>query len=290
MTKNVGVPDTPLRSADSTSWPDTSGVHVLVELLAEARDVEPELLGVAEQVLLHQVVLPGQQQVVHLPEPPLLPGRLGRLGRELGLGMHVGQRQVPPHEADVLLPEDGADGGLGLAAVRALEVAVLDDGDGGVSRSADVVALGVDVVREVDELLGAAEERLGTPVGRQQCGDPEDHPGRPRRRRPAAARTPIFASARASPSKARVAIRNETVNPIPAIVPLPATDAHPTAGCTRPCVSRAIAQDADTTATGLPTTYPRTMPSVIGEVTARRRKSPSITMPALASANSGTIT
>ncbi len=106
----------------------------------------------------------------------------------------------------------------------------------------------------------------------------------------AAARTPIFASARWSPSKASVAIRNETVNPMPAIVPLPATEAQPTAGCTRPCVIRAIAQDAETTATGLPTTYPRTMPSVIGEVTARRRNSSSTTTPALASANSGTIT
>ena len=41
---------------------------------------------------------------------------------------------------------------------------------------------------------------------------------------------------------------------MPAIVPLPATDAQPTAGWSRPCVSRAIAHDADTTATGLPTT------------------------------------
>ena len=87
-----------------------------------------------------------------------------------------------------------------------------------------------------------------------------------------------------------MAIRKETVNPIPAIVPLPATDAQPTAGCTRPCVIRAIAHEAETTATGLPTTYPSTMPSVIGEVSARRRKSPSTTTPAFARANSGTIT
>ena len=57
-----------------------------------------------------------------------------------------------------------AHGRLGLAAVGALEVAVLDHGDRRVLRTADVVALRVDVDGEVDELLGAAEQRHGTAV------------------------------------------------------------------------------------------------------------------------------
>ena len=106
----------------------------------------------------------------------------------------------------------------------------------------------------------------------------------------AARSTPNFASASCSPSKAREAIRNETVKPMPAMVPLPATAAHPTAGCTRPCVIREIAHDAEITASGLPTAYPSTMPRVIGELMALPTKEPSISIPAFANANSGTTT
>jgi len=78
--------------------------------------------------------------------------------------VHVGEGEVAPDEADVALTEDLADRGFGHAAVGALEVAVLDHGDAGVRRPADVVALGVDVVGQVDDLLGSTEEGLGTSV------------------------------------------------------------------------------------------------------------------------------
>ena len=59
--------------------------------------------------------------------------------------MDVGQRQVAPHEAQVArVGEQLADDRLGLAAVGALEVAELDDGDRRVGGPADVVAFGVD--------------------------------------------------------------------------------------------------------------------------------------------------
>ena len=46
---------------------------------------------------------------------------------------------------------------LRLAAVRTLEVAVLEHGHGRVDRPADVVALGIDRLGEVDDQVGRAE-------------------------------------------------------------------------------------------------------------------------------------
>jgi len=56
-----------------------------------------------------------------------------------------------------------------------------------------------------------------------------------------------------------------------------------------PELARSSSQDTPVTATGLPTTYPIRMPSVMGAVYARPRKSRSIGMPALARPNNGTI-
>ena len=47
---------------------------------------------------------------------------------------------------------------------------------------------------------------------------------------------------------------SETVKPIPAIVPAPATDAQPTGGRRRPWLRRVASQVAPTIPTGLPTT------------------------------------
>ena len=60
--------------------------------------------------------------------------------------MHVVQRQVPPHVANLAeVAQQLAHDGLGLPAVGALEVAVLDERDRRFERAADVVALGIDV-------------------------------------------------------------------------------------------------------------------------------------------------
>ncbi len=102
-----------------------------------------------------------EQQVVHLPERALRRRGLGRLGRELSVRVHVVQRQVPPDVADVAeVAQQLADDRLGLPAVRALEVAVLDERHRRVERAADVVALGIDVDGEVGHRLGGAEQRL----------------------------------------------------------------------------------------------------------------------------------
>jgi hypothetical protein len=66
----------------------------------------------------------------------------------------VGEREVTPDVADVAeAGEQLPDGGLGPAAVRALEVAVLDDGDRRLHRPADVVAVGVYRRGEIDDHL-----------------------------------------------------------------------------------------------------------------------------------------
>ena len=80
------------------------------------------------------------------------------------------------------------------------------------------------------------------------------------------------------------------MNPIPAIVPPPTTAAQPTGGRRRRPVNRVASQQTPAIPTGLPTTYPKNMPSVTGDVTAAARRSPSMRTPMLASANSGTIT
>ena len=97
---------------------------------------------------------------MHLPEPALRRRGLGGLGGELGVLVHVDQREVAEHEPQVVAERAHqlADDRLGLAAVGALEVAVLDERDRGVERAADVVEVGVDVVGEV-------EDGRGQPVG-----------------------------------------------------------------------------------------------------------------------------
>jgi hypothetical protein len=67
-----------------------------------------------------------QQQFVHGPKRALPVSGLGRLGTQCCVGVHVGQRQVSPDVSEVAhVAEKGADDGLRLAAVGALEVAVL---------------------------------------------------------------------------------------------------------------------------------------------------------------------
>jgi hypothetical protein len=55
--------------------------------------------------------------------------------------------------------EELADHGLGLAAVRAFEVPVLDERYRRLGRAAHVVKLGIDRHGQVNDRLGAAEQR-----------------------------------------------------------------------------------------------------------------------------------
>ena len=80
---------------------DAVRAHVLLQVLGEASDVQPEPLGVRDQIGRPQCVLVLEQQVVHLPECALIGGGLGGLGGELGVRVHVGERQMTPYVADV---------------------------------------------------------------------------------------------------------------------------------------------------------------------------------------------
>src|ERR687897_162645 len=73
----------------------------------------------------------------------------------------------------------------------------------------------------------------------------------------AALSMPTFASSSCAPSNARVATSSETVKPIPAIVPPPATAAQPTGGRSRSPLSRVTSHDAPRMPSGLPATYPK---------------------------------
>ena len=123
-----------------------------------------------------------EQEVVHLPEGALVGGGLRRLRGELGVRVDVVERQVPPDVADVAeVAQQLAHDRLRLPAVRALEVAVLDDRDRRVERPANVVALRVDVDVEIDERLGRAEQRADAEAAREQRRRAEEQPGEERR-------------------------------------------------------------------------------------------------------------
>ncbi len=98
----------------------------------DRRAVEPELLGPLGEPGLAELVLVREQRGLHLPEPALRGGRLdGERGRQR-VRVDLEQREVAEHETHPAagglddLPQHRGGGG----AVRALEVAELDDGDG----------------------------------------------------------------------------------------------------------------------------------------------------------------
>ena len=131
---------------------------------------------------MQERVLVVEQQVVHRPECFLCGGGLGCLGSELGMGMNVVQRQVAPDVSDVAeLAQELSDERLGLPAVGAFEVAVLDDRDGRFERSADVVAFRIDLDVEVDERLVGAEQGVYPGAPREQRRGSKEEPRDDRR-------------------------------------------------------------------------------------------------------------
>ena len=106
--KKVGVPETPLRSALSTSSATRAAPECSRSASSEALGIEAELLGIADEVARAKRVLVLEEQVVHLPERALIGGGLGGLGGELGMRVDVVERQVSPDVADVTEVARGA--------------------------------------------------------------------------------------------------------------------------------------------------------------------------------------
>ena len=67
----------------------------------EPLDLEPDVAGVPDQVLGRELTLMAQQLVVHLPELVLKCSGLRCLGRKLRVRVHIIERQMPPHIAEV---------------------------------------------------------------------------------------------------------------------------------------------------------------------------------------------
>ncbi len=84
-----------------------------------------------------------EEEIVHLPEPSLRVRGLCRLRGDLGVLVHVDQRQIPEDEPEIApeLPKKLPDDGFGPAAMRTLEVAVLHQRDRRVLGAPNVVDL-----------------------------------------------------------------------------------------------------------------------------------------------------
>ena len=182
--KKVGVPETPLSSALATSSL-TRGAYSRRRSSSSRRSASSSSsCAYVARSPGRQRPLVAQQDVVHLPEAALRRRRLGGLGGQLRVRVDVVEREVAPDVAD-LVPEGRqqlADRTLGLAAVGALEVAVLDERDQRrVVGAADVVALGIDVLGEVEDVLGGARELARSHPRRQPLDDPQHRPADERR-------------------------------------------------------------------------------------------------------------
>src|SRR5215213_789417 len=104
-----------------------------LEVRFEPGHVEPELLRVADEVLVGQrAALRAEERVVHLPEPALRRRGLRRLRGAQRVRVLRRDREVSEDEADAALHPraDALERRDRVAAVRALEVAVLDEVDG----------------------------------------------------------------------------------------------------------------------------------------------------------------
>ena len=156
---------------------DSCGVLVVADRRPEALDVEPKRRGVFAQMRGVQGLLRRQQPVVDLPEGTLVSGGLGGFGSHLSTHVDIVERQVAPDVAQ-LVSKGGqqlADDRLGLTAVWAFEVAVLDERDRGGVGAADVVACRVDVIGEVQQLAGRTRQlpsphAVRQPPGRREQG------------------------------------------------------------------------------------------------------------------------
>ena len=232
---------------------NTVAPGVSPQLPCEPLDVEAELAGEVDEVLGPKLGLMVEQDVVHRPEGSLCSGGLRRFGGQLGPGVHIAQRQVPPHVAQV--PEPGqqlTDDRFGLAAVWALEVPILYERYRCARRPADMVTvLSMGSARSTitSDLPRSARARKG--FGNRPVTRTTDQVARADQI--AAVSTPILASSSWGPLNASAAINNGTVNPIPASVPPQRTDAHPTGGRSRPRVNLGTTAEMNVTPKGLPT-------------------------------------
>ncbi len=109
-------------------------------------NIEADARRIANKVFELELLMILEEPVVHLPELPLGGSRLGCFRGQLGMWMHIREREMPKNIAQLVakaLPKLD-DRVRRSATVWALEVAVLDEGQWGTRRAEDVVAAWVD--------------------------------------------------------------------------------------------------------------------------------------------------
>jgi hypothetical protein len=146
-------------------------VDALPELPLEAVDVEADRLGVATQLRVAQLELVREEAVVHIPEASLGAGGLRRLRGGGGVWVEVRHRKMTEHEPELVAEalEQVQHHRVGLAAVGALEVAVLDQRHRGVRPPAHVIS------RDVDGRGKRCGLDIGTILSMPEPGDIEPH-------------------------------------------------------------------------------------------------------------------
>jgi len=168
--------------------------------------------------------------------------------------MHVVQWQMTPHVTQVAeVGQEFPDDRFGPPTVRALEVAVLDEGHVRVRRPADMVAVVIDRIGE-STIAGdwPRSARLRSGDGRRSVIWNTNQVSRAATT--AAVSTPSVASFNSTPVNATEATSSETVKPIPAKVPPPRAAIQPTGGRSRPLVTLLTRAETVMIPAGLPTT------------------------------------
>jgi hypothetical protein len=91
--------------------------------------IDPDVFRVDEKVRVLEGALVVKKHVVHLPESPLRAGGLGCLRGVLGVRVRLRERKVPKHESQVIAhaTPHALNHRIGAAAIRTLEVSVLDE-------------------------------------------------------------------------------------------------------------------------------------------------------------------
>lgn len=161
--KKDGVPLTPLATPPEEVLADTAPEGAGRQVADKQGKVQSGLDGVVGKVCIIQGILVLEEELVHLPEPALYAGGLGRFGGPHRVRMELRQREVTKRESDVLRValQQRAENEIGLAAVGTLKVAVLDQGDGGVRGPQDVVPRVRDRVAQAGVVGCAGQARSG---------------------------------------------------------------------------------------------------------------------------------
>jgi hypothetical protein len=223
----------------------------------------------------------GGPDVVIRPEASLGGGRLGRLGSQLGVRVRVRQRQVAEHVAELVSPAaELVDHPRGLTAERTPEVGELEQGERRVDWAADVVAPGVD--RWLEHVGG--RHRLTE----KHSGEPKDRPASDQPSERCGEHTHLGLLAKCWGIERELDDQEGNRESDPDSAAPPSTWPGPTPRGKRPSPRPTAARQAPPIS--FPTASPATTPQVTGEETASLSTPPRRSIPALASANIGTIT